>query len=88
MVKKEEKYQISEKEKMMYDLNYEEHKPYPYKINALLLHANITQECYRDQLVSFFQLGPMIEYTVPIEEADYILYATHMLEWKIFRIMF
>lgn len=75
MYKKEENYQISEKEEMMYDCNYEEHKPYPYKISALPLQVNVTQECYRDQLVSFFQLGPMIEYTVPIEEADYILYA-------------
>lgn len=29
MHKKDEKYQISEKEEMMYDCNYESHKLYP-----------------------------------------------------------
>lgn len=74
-IMKEEKYSISEKEKMMWDIDYDNHEDFEYKINAEPLQINITQECYRDQLVSFFQMAPLIKKTVRLEEADYILYA-------------
>lgn len=66
---------ISEKEKMMQDLDYKTHQEYKYKICAEPLQRNTFQDCYREQLVSFFQMAPLIEKTVPLEEADYILYS-------------
>ena len=48
---------------------------YKYKICAEPLQRNIYQDCYREQLVSFFQMAPLMNKTVPLEEADYILYA-------------
>jgi len=66
---------LSEKEKMIRDLDYSKHERYKYKICAEPLQRNIYQDCYREQLVSFFQMAPLMNKTVPIEEADYILYA-------------
>lgn len=66
---------LSEKEKMIRDLDYSNHEEYKYKICAEPLQKNIYQDCYREQLVSFFQMAPLMNKTVPLEEADYILYA-------------
>lgn len=44
------------------------------KINADFLKWNVFDECYRELLVSFIPMLPLLEKTVPIEEADYILY--------------
>lgn len=66
---------LSEKEKMIRDLDYSNHEEYKYKICAEPLQQNIYQDCYREQLVSFFQMAPLMNKTVPLEEADYILYA-------------
>lgn len=57
------------------DSNYSKCKQFEYKINTLPLVYNIFEDCYREQLVSFFQMLPIIERSVPIEKADYILYA-------------
>ncbi len=66
---------LSEKEKMIRDLDYSNHEKYKYKICAEPLQRNIYEDCYREQLVSFFQMAPLMNKTLPIEEADYILYA-------------
>lgn len=66
---------LSEKEKMIRNLDYNNHVEYKYKICAEPLQRNIYQDCYREQLVSFFQMAPLMNKTVPLEEADYILYA-------------
>lgn len=66
---------LSEKEHMINDLDYKNHENYKYKICAEPLQRNIYQDCYREQLVSFFQMAPLMNKTVPLEEADYILYA-------------
>ena len=66
---------LSEKAEMVKDLSFEDHEDYKYKINATELQKNIYQDSYREQLVSFFQMAPLIKKTVPLEEADYILYA-------------
>ena len=66
---------LSQKEKMIRDLDYSNHKEYKYKICAEPLQRNIYQDCYREQLVSFFQMAPLMDKTVPLEEADYILYS-------------
>jgi len=66
---------LSEKEQMIRDLDYNNHVKYKYKICAEPLQRNIYQDCYREQLVSFFQMAPLMNKTVPLEEADYILYA-------------
>lgn len=70
-----EEIKITEKEEMMRDVDYVNHVEFPYKINMEILQYNIMQECYRDQRVSYFQLAPLANKTVPLEEADYILYA-------------
>lgn len=57
------------------NLDYSKCKEFEYKINAFPLMFNIFQDCEREQLVSFFQMIPIFERSVPIEEADYILYA-------------
>ncbi len=66
---------LSEKEQMIRDLDYNNHIEYKYKICAEPLQQNIYQDSYREQLVSFFQMAPLMNKTVPLEEADYILYA-------------
>lgn len=53
-------------------VSYEESK---YKINAYFIHSNNIQECYREQMVSFIPMLPLLEEQVRIEEADYILYS-------------
>lgn len=66
---------LSEKRKKVCDLDYKNHECFPYKICAEPLQRNIYQDCYREQLVSFFQMAPLMNKTVPLEQADYILYA-------------
>lgn len=46
-----------------------------YKINADWLKLNAAQDCYREIMVSFLPMIPLLEETVRFEEADYILYA-------------
>lgn len=72
-----EKLTISEKEKIVNiaNLNYDSHLPFPHAVCAGPLLKNIPHDCYREKLVSLYQLAPLIQYTVPLEEADYILYS-------------
>lgn len=65
---------ISDKIEMMCDLDYENHEAFPYKINMEFLQRNAAQESYREKLVSYFQMAPLIRKTVELEKADYILY--------------
>lgn len=57
------------------NLDYQKHEEFPYKICAEPLLKSIPQDCYREKLVSLYQMAPLVKYTVPIEEADYILYS-------------
>lgn len=66
---------ISEKENMLKNLDYKNHQDYKYKICAEPLQYNTFQDCYREQLVSLFQMASLMDKTVPLEEADYILYS-------------
>lgn len=70
-----EELSLSQKEKLFKDINYANHEPYQYKICAFPLQSNAYQDCYREQVVSFFQMAPLMNKTVPLQEADYILYA-------------
>lgn len=45
-----------------------------FKINVDYILKNLCLECYREQLVSFLTMLPIIENDVPFEKADYILY--------------
>lgn len=45
-----------------------------YKINADFVKMYAQQECYRELMVSYLPMLPLLEHTVPFEEADYILY--------------
>lgn len=45
-----------------------------YKINADYVRFYVQNECYREIRVSYLPMLPILEHTVPIEEADYILY--------------
>lgn len=66
---------ITEKAEMLCDLDYSNHEDFQYKINTELLQCNVMQECYRDRLVSFFQMAPLMRKTVELKDADYIIYA-------------
>lgn len=45
-----------------------------YKINADFIKFYAPQECYRELMVSYYPMLPLLEHTVEFEEADYILY--------------
>ena len=45
-----------------------------FKINAHFILKYMNLECYREQMVSFSAMIPIIENMVPFREADYILY--------------
>ena len=45
-----------------------------FKINADFVRAYSIEECDRELMVSYLPMLPLLEHTVPIEEADYILY--------------
>ena len=45
-----------------------------YKINADFVRLYAQEESYRELMVSYFQISPLLEHTVAFEEADYILY--------------
>ena len=45
-----------------------------YKINADFVRIYAREECYRELMVSYYPMLPLLEHTVPFEEADYILY--------------
>lgn len=56
---------------------YVDRESSPYCINADYLKANsgFFSECQRELFVSLFPMLPLLEKTVPLEEADYILYS-------------
>lgn len=54
---------------------YADPKDVKYKINADWLKQNAAQDCYREIMVSFLPMVPLLEDTVQFEDADYILYA-------------
>lgn len=45
-----------------------------YKINADYVKVYTYEECYRELMVSYIPMLPLLEHTVAYEEADYILY--------------
>lgn len=45
-----------------------------YKINADFVRFYAQEECYRELMVSYYPMLPLLEHTVPFKEADYILY--------------
>lgn len=48
---------------------------FPYKINATFLRHNVYEECYRELLVSYLPMLPLLDNAdCDIENADYILY--------------
>ena len=56
------------------DIEYSETDKVRYKINADFILMNVDLECYREQMVSYYPMMPLLYDTVPMEEADYILY--------------
>lgn len=69
-------YSLEEKIKSLFSV-HEYDNLGKYKINADYLKYYVSEECYRELMVSFYQIAPLLEHTVPFHEADYILY-THM----------
>lgn len=45
-----------------------------YKINADAIRLWIREECYRELMVSYFQIIPLLENEVAFDDADYILF--------------
>lgn len=55
--------------------NYENYFKSRFKINADFIHSNNNEECYREHMVSYLPMLPLLEDEVRMEEADYILYS-------------
>lgn len=77
-----EELSVSQKEQIIIDFywdfldsNYTKCEEFEFKIHTHPLVYNIFEDCDREQMVSFFNMIPIIERSVPIKEADYILYA-------------
>lgn len=67
---------LSKKIKAFYEeREYVDPKEVKYAINADFLIYNCYEECTRELYVSFYPMLPLLEKTVPIREADYILYS-------------
>ncbi len=64
-------------EKFFYNQNYVNPEEVKNRINADYLVFNCWKavECYREMMVSYFPMLPLIEKQVVFQEADYILYA-------------
>ena len=54
--------------------DYVPYEESPFKINADFLKRNAYEESYRELMVSYIPMLPLLEKPVAIEEADYILY--------------
>lgn len=66
---------ISEKSKLFFELEYADNpESLPFKINADYVLYNCYEECAREMMVSYYPMMPLLENTVPIDEADYILF--------------
>ena len=63
-----------------------------YKINADFVKFYAREECYRELLVSYLPMLPLLEKTVQFEEADYILYmhmyarCDDMSDWVVYQL--
>lgn len=69
---------LSQKKKLLFtDAVYVQRGEAPFNINADYLKFNSwnSAECERELFVSLYPMLPLLEKTVPIEEADYILYS-------------
>lgn len=69
---------LSEKKKLLFsDPVYVKRDETPFNINADYLKFNSWKfaECDRERFVSLYPMLPLLEKTVPLEEADYILYS-------------
>lgn len=66
---------MSVKTKLFFDLEYAaDPDSLPFKINADYIFYNCYEECAREMMVSYYPMMPLLENTVPMEEADYILF--------------
>lgn len=65
---------ISDKEKILFTDDLSGNEKFNYKICAIPMQWNLKFECDREQMVSYFQMAPLVKKTVPLEEADYIIY--------------
>ena len=66
---------LSEKEKRMFSTNNKNTKNFPYKVCVDPMVSSLKDECERENFVSFYQTYPLVEKSVPLEEAYYIIYA-------------
>lgn len=66
---------IQEKKEILFSIpQYVDSKNVRFKINADFVKFYSQQECYREIMVSYLPMLPLLENTVPFEDADYILY--------------
>ncbi len=67
---------LSEKKERFFNIVDKKDENFKYKINALPMIGNAMEDCEREQMVSYFQMAPLIQQTqgVKVGEADYILY--------------
>ena len=81
---------ISDKANILWDTpKYAKPESVQFKINADYVKFYSQDECYRELMVSYFPMLPLLENTVTLEEADYILYmhlyarCEDMSEWVV-----
>lgn len=66
---------VEEKLEILFSVpQYVNPKNVRFKINADFVKFYTQQECYREIMVSYLPMIPLLENTVPLEDADYILY--------------
>ncbi len=73
------KYEIKRKEGKLLCTPHKYYSPEEldgYKINAFPFQYNVSSDCYRELLVSYIPIIPLLEKQVRFKDADYILY-TH-----------
>lgn len=66
---------ISEKEKRTLKKYEERSNDFPYKVSVEPMINSIKDECDRENLVSYYQMYPLVEKSVSTKDADYIIYA-------------
>ncbi len=78
---------ISEKRRILcYGIkNYNFYEEHDYKINCDYLKFNMMDECDREVAVSYFPMLPLLNSTVSLGEADYIIYGHFYARFHHFR---
>jgi len=65
---------ILDRKKALFEDNEKEEVTSPYKINSTFLKYNCWEESYRELMVSYLPMLPLLEENIVLDKADYILF--------------